>query len=387
MAGHAPLKVCFVLGEESGDALAADLHDALIVRASKQGREVEFHGLAGSRLRERGMNSLFDIEDIAVMGFSAVIARLPKIIRRVYQTVADVVARDPDVLILVDSPDFTHAVAKRVRRKLLDLPIIDYVCPSVWAWRPKRAERMRAYVDHVLTILPFEPEALARLNGPPATYVGHPMSRSIAKLRQEPSPVASDPPILLILPGSRGGEIKRHLHIYGQMLEVLEKRGVEFQAVLPAVPRLKARIAEAVSGWSVKPTLVDSGENDRYFRTARAAMATSGTVTLQLALHRVPTTIAYKFDPVAKMLRFLIDVWSGALPNLIADRVVVQEDYSETVIPERLARRIEAIWEDTPERQRQLDGFDEIISAMETDRAPGELAAEVVLNHVKERPQ
>ena len=136
-------------------------------------------GLAGPRLAKQGVASLFDLDDIAVMGFTAVAARLPTIVRRVRQTVRDIVKTAPDVVVLIDSPDFTHAVARRVRRARPDIPVVNYVCPSVWAWRPGRAKAMRAYVDHVLTLLPFEPQVLRDLDGPPGTYVGHPLAQDM----------------------------------------------------------------------------------------------------------------------------------------------------------------------------------------------------------------
>ena len=375
------LKVYLVLGEESGDKLGADLVPALKQQALDAGMRVELVGLAGPRLQDLGVKSLFDIEDIAVMGFTAVIARLPTIVRRVYQTVSDIKKHKPDVIVLIDSPDFTHAVAKRVKKSLPDVPVINYICPSVWAWRPGRAKKMRAYIDHVLTILPFEPKALEDLEGPPGTYIGHPLARQIADLPPTKRPKPDN--TLLVLPGSRRGEIKRMLALYGEALTILRDRGVDFQPVLPAVTRLTDTIKEQTANWPVQPTIVDSSENARTFASARAALATSGTVVLELALHRVPTLVCYRLDSIARMLAGLITTWSGVLPNLILDRVFVPEEHNEMVTPHRLARYIERLMSDTLERQVQMDGFAELTEAMKTKRPPGELAAEIVLDHVK----
>ncbi|MEP1208366.1 MAG: lipid-A-disaccharide synthase [Rhizobiaceae bacterium] len=378
------LNVYLVLGEESGDKLAADLAPVLQKQAEKAGFEVKFSGLAGNRMTEQGMNSLFDIEDIAVMGISAVLVRLPTIIRRVYQTVSDIIAKKPDVIVLIDSPDFTHAVAKRVRRKLPDTPIINYICPSVWAWRSGRAAKMSAYIDHVLAILPFEPKVLKDLGGPEATYIGHPLARQIAALPARKNQTADLSDTLLILPGSRRGELKSMLEIYGKTLTILQQRGVQFQAILPAVPHLKAQLQRDTAAWQVKPKIVDSADNQTTFASARAAIATSGTVALELALHKVPMVMAYRIDPLARLFAGLITTWSAVLPNLVLDRVLVPEEHNEMVIPDRMARYLERLLADSPERSSQMKGFNQLQKAMKTKQPPAELAAEIILRHAHE---
>jgi lipid-A-disaccharide synthase len=375
------LKIYLVLGEESGDKLGADLVPALQQQAKAAGLELEFVGLAGPRLQELGVKSIFDIEDIAVMGFTAVIARLPTIVRRVYKTVSDIKRQKPDIIVLIDSPDFTHAVAKRVKKKMPDVPVVNYICPSVWAWRSGRARKMRAYIDHVLAILPFEPKALEDLDGPPGTYIGHPLARQIAALPKVKPPKPDN--TLLVLPGSRRGELKRMLALYGEALTILRNRGVDFHPVLPAVTRLTDTIKEQVADWPVQPQIVDSSQNAESFAAARVALATSGTVVLELGLHGVPTLVCYRLDPIGRMLAGLITTWSGVLPNLILDRVFVPEEHNEMVTPHRLARYLERLMQDSLERQVQTEGFAELTKAMKTKRPPGELAAEIILNHVK----
>ena len=374
------LKVYFVLGEESGDALGADLLPHLKAQAEKLGRKVQLDGLAGDKLSAAGQKSLFDIDDIAVMGITAVVARLPTIIKRVKQTVADIVKKKPDVIVLIDSPDFTHAVAKRVRKQLPTVSIVNYVCPSVWAWRQSRAKSMRAYVDHVLAILPFEPKALADLDGPAATYVGHPLVQDITST-QSTSPPLSTKPVILVLPGSRGSEVKRMLKPFGETLHILQQRGNEFQAVIPSVSRMRQRIEQETANWPVKPLIVNSEDNADTFARAHVALATSGTVTLELALHNVPMTVAYILDPVATVFSSLIKIWSPSLPNLITDRLLVPEEFNKMVDPQRLARYLEELMENGAARKRQLAGFKEVAKTMHTKQPPGELAAEVILKH------
>jgi lipid-A-disaccharide synthase len=379
-----PLKIYFVLGEESGDALGADLLPYLKTQAEKLGHEVQLDGLAGDKLSAAGQKSLFDIDDIAVMGITAVVARLPTIIKRVKQTVADIVEKKPDVIVLIDSPDFTHAVAKRVRKQLPTVSIVNYVCPSVWAWRQSRAKSMRAYVDHVLAILPFEPKALADLGGPAATYVGHPLVQDISST-QSSLPSLSTKPVVLVLPGSRGSEVKRMLKPFGETLHILQRRGNEFQAVIPTVSRMRQRIEQETANWPVKPMIVDSEDNEDTFAQAHVALATSGTVTLELALHNVPMTVAYILDPIATVFSSLIKIWSPSLPNLITDRLLVPEEFNKMVDPQRLARYLEELMANGAARKRQLAGFKEVAKTMKTKQPPGELAAEVILKHAMQQ--
>ena len=277
--------------------------------------------------------------------------------------------KNPDLIVLIDSPEFTHAVAKRVRKQMPGIPIIKYICPSVWAWRPGRAKKMKAYVDHVLAILPFEVDVLKELDGPSATYIGHPLARKIAELPKRKVITTKGLPILLVLPGSRNSELKRMLPKFQETLRLLKERGAKFHVIIPAVPHLKQILISQTTDWEVNVDIVDSSDNDILFPTARAALATSGTVALQLALHRVPMVTGYIFDAMAKPFLFLVTTWSGLLPNLIVGHPFVPEKINQTVVPGNLARTLERLLKDGPERDVQLDGFDEVIEAMKNKTA------------------
>src|SRR5689334_2892937 len=188
-----------IAAEESGDILGAALMRAL--RALAPG--VRFGGVGGRRMTAEGIASLFPIEDLSIVGFGAIAGKLPLILRRIRETAAAVVAARPDALVIIDSPDFTHRVARKVRAAAPDIPIVNYAPPTVWAWRPWRARAMRAYVDEALALLPFEPAAYRRLNGPPCTFVGHPLAERLASLRPNASEAqrrAAAPPVVLVLP-------------------------------------------------------------------------------------------------------------------------------------------------------------------------------------------
>ena len=239
----------------------------------------------------------------------------------------------------------------------------------------------------MLAILPFEPRVLAELEGPPTTYVGHRLARHVAALPSR-TERANSHKRLLVLPGSRRGEIERLLPAFGEAVELLRQRGNEFEAVIAAVPRHKSLIERHTATWRTAPTIVSSDDNGSTFAEVDVALATSGTVALELALHGVPMVTGYKLDPVARPFASLVTTWSALLPNLIADRLIVPEEINELVLPGRLARHLEELIVDGPARQRQLDGFADVRRAMETETPPGERAASVVFDILRgEKPR
>ena len=387
MSGSKPLSVFIVAGEKSGDDLGGKLIAALKQASSAP---IAFAGVGGEAMSAQGLQSLFPLEDIAVMGIVAVLARLPKIVQRVYQTVAGVGQVQPDVLVIIDSPDFTHAVAKRVRAKWPKIPIIDYVSPSVWARRQGRARKMRLYVDHVLALLPFEPAAHQRLGGPPCTYVGHPLIERLDSLRPNAAETArrgaQSPlpnPQIVILPGSRRSEITHLMDDFGKTVALLAHQYPHAEFVLPAVAHVEALILEKMADWQVKPQIL-RGEAAKYaaFRTARAALAASGTVTLELALAQVPTVVAYKVSKFEEPLRYVIKVPSIVLPNLILGQNAVPELLQEKCQPALLADALIKLIEPTPEREHQLTQLKRLDALMQLpDGSPAQAAAQIVLKY------
>jgi lipid-A-disaccharide synthase len=386
------LTIVLVAGEESGDQLGAPLMRALKERT---GGKVRFAGVGGREMAAEGLVSPFAIDELAIIGFAAIPRRLPLILRRIRETAALVVAAQPDALVIIDSPDFTHRVARRVRAAAPAIPIIDYVSPSVWAWRPGRARAMRSYVDHVLALLPFEPQAHARLGGPPCTYVGHPLMERLAQLRPGATEAArrlAEPPIVLVLPGSRSTEIRRLLATFGEALELLAAGllAAELLAagrqlpdiVLPTLPHLRERITAATAGWRLRPRIiVDLEDKQAAFRVARAALAKSGTVTLELALAGVPMVAAYKVSLIEEMVaRIAIQVPSVILPNLILEENVVPEFLQRDCTPQKLSAALAPLLSDSPQRRAQIDAFGRLDAVMGGEAAsPSRRAADIVL--------
>lgn len=382
-----PLKIAVVAGEVSGDLLGADLIAAL--KCVYPG-PVELLGVGGEGLQAEGLQSLFDFSELSIMGITQVLKRLPRLLRRIGQTSDAVIAARPDLLLIIDSPDFTHRVAKRVRLALPDLPVVDYVCPSVWAWKEYRAKEMLAYVDLVLALLPFEPEAMRRLGGPKTEFVGHRLTAdaNVLSVRARRGARANEgqEKTILLLPGSRSTEIKTLMPALKETATLMLERNPGTRFLLPTVPRQRALVESLLADWPVQPVLTStSAEKWNAFAAADMAIAASGTVTLELALCGVPTVSIYKVDLLIRLMANRIKVWSAALPNLVADRPVIPEHINDLVRPGYLVRWAESLSADTPQRQAMLAGFAEVWDRLSTSAPPGEAAARLVLALLAEK--
>ena len=379
------LSIYLVAAEESGDALGAALIRGLRADARDA---IKLAGVGGRAMAAEGVVSPFSIDELAIVGISAIPARLPLILRRIRQTADAVIAARPDALVIIDSPDFTHRVARLVRARAPSIPIVDYVSPSVWAWRSGRARAMRAYVDCVLAILPFEPAAHQRLGGPRCVYVGHPLIERLADLRPGPREAErrrAKPPLVLVLPGSRSSEIRLLLSVFGDAIARVGRSFGAMELVLPTMPHLAERVRAGVSEWAIKPRIVtEPAEKWAPFRSARAALAASGTVTLELALAGVPTVAAYRItlieEVVARLARIKQRLASVILANLVLGENIVPEFLQYDCTPERLAAALIPLLSDTPEWRRQTEAFARLDDVMALKAMPSAEAAAVVLD-------
>ncbi len=378
----APLKVFLVAVEESGDQLGAALMRALRLRTANS---VRFSGVGGHKMTAEGLTSLHSTDDFSIVGFSAIPRLVPIAFRRWRMTLRALREDRPDVLVVIDSPGYSLWVADYAKRADPKLKVIDYVSPSVWAWRPSRARSMRRYIDHVLALLPFEPDAHRRLGGPPCSYVGHPIIEQAADFRpnaEEAKRRMTAPPVLLVLPGSRGGEIARLGAIFGATLGLVRDRVGPLDVVVPAPPHLADRVRAITAAWPV-PARIITGHDEKLeaFRIARAALAKSGTVTLELALSGIPTVAGYRVSPFdAWFLRRLVNVPSVILANLVIGENIVPELLQEDCTPQQLAAALEPLLADSPERRRQTEAFGRLDSILQIGQAaPALRAADIVL--------
>ncbi len=325
--------------------------------------QVRFLGVGGREMAAEGVASLYPIEDLPIIGFSAIPRRIPKILRLMRFTAKAVVAKRPHVLVIIDSPGFTRGIARRVRAADPTIAIVEYVSPSVWAWRPGRARVMRAYIDHILALLPFEPAVHQRLGGPPCTYVG---------------------PTLLVLPGSRTGEIARLLGVFSDTVALVQDRLGSLEVVVATVPHLVDPIRAAIARWPLRARIVvETAEKQAAFRIATAALAKSGTVTLELALAGVPMIAAYKVSAIEYLAvgrGILKRLPSIILTNLLLGENVVPELLQHNCTAEKLAAALLPLFNDTPERRRQIEAFSRLDTIMEVgSSAPAVRAADIVL--------
>ncbi|MBN8915446.1 MAG: lipid-A-disaccharide synthase [Rhizobiales bacterium] len=375
-----PPKIFIVAGEESGDQLGGALMEALAEVAPG----TTFRGVGGRRMGASGLESLYPMDDLTAIGIAAVVGKLPTILRRLKETVEAVLADPPDVLVLVDAPDFTHRVAERVRARNPNIPIVKYVSPTVWIWRSGRAAAMRPYVDALLALLPFEPDVHRKLGGPPTFYVGHPLLQRLGELRPSPGEAErrqAKPPLVLVLPGSRRREISRIGADFGAALAEVG-RVHEMELVLPTLPRLEGLVRETIASWPLKPRIVTSeAEKLAAFRSAHASLAASGTVTLELALAGIPHVAAYRIGWLeAQIGRRVLKGTTVILANLVAGENVVPEFLQEYCTVPALVGALSALLEDSPARRRQeatFARFDDIFGI--AGPSPSARAAEVVI--------
>ncbi len=385
MTDISPPLVFMVAGENSGDLLGAAVMDAL--HAKLDGR-VRFAGVGGPQMSALGLDSLFPMQDLAVMGVFEVLPRLPLLLKRIKET-ADAVERlKPDVLVTIDAPDFCFRVIKKLKARGADVPVVHFVAPSVWAWRAGRAKKVAKFLDHLLCLLPFEPPYFER-EGLKATCVGHPVVASAigdgdgAAFRARHS-IADDAPVLCVLPGSRTGEVERLAPVFGETVAKLAAQFPGLHIVMPVVAHLEERLRAATHDWSAPVTIVGATEKADAFACADAALAASGTVALELAMAGLPNVIAYRLNALTAFLaRRMLKTRYVNLINIILDREAVPELLQENCTPENLAREVARLFDQPAARAAQKSAAYEALKQLGLGGPPpGARAAEVVLSYL-----
>lgn len=380
--------IMLIAGEPSGDALGGQLIEGLRTLAPSGLRIV---GVGGARMRAAGLQSLFSLDDTSVMGLREVVPRLPRILMRMRQAANFAIKQQPDIVVLIDSPDFTHNVAKRIRRRAPDLKLVDYVAPQVWASRPKRAAQMAEYFDHVLCLLPFEVPFFQNV-GLPATFVGHPV------IERAPDPgvgaafrarhgIKPDERLVVLLPGSRLSEIRFLWPVFRAAVETAQSATGPMKVVIPTVATVAARVRQLAAEWS-KEVLVTEDQQDKFgaFEAADAALAASGTVSTELALAATPMVIGYRVGQVtAAIARRYIKVPYITLVNLILKREAIPEFVQEECTAENLSAELIKLLTNPSARIAQVTASAEAVKALGFgDEKPSVRAARAVLKLLDE---
>ena len=387
MDNREPL-IFIVSGETSGDNLAGRLMAAL---KRETGDRIRFAGVGGPQSERQGLASLFPMSDLSVMGLAEVLPHLPRLIGRINQTARAARELAPDAVVTVDSPGFCLRLAHHLRGS--GIPVIHYVAPQLWAWGPFRAKKLKKRVDHIMALLPFEVPFFAQY-GIPATYVGHPAidagaehgDGSAFRTRHK---ISVDTPLLCVLPGSRAGEVKRMLPVFGEAVALLKAKHPNLHVVIPVVDSVAALVREMTKDWPLPVLLVsDMAERFDVFAASNAAMAKSGTVTLELALAGVPMVVAYRISPTSAFIvrRMGVAVEHASLVNLLLGRQVVPEFLQEECTGANIAEGVDEILSSETVRAAQQRDFAAVVKALGSPTpSPSERAAKVVLDIVKGR--
>jgi lipid-A-disaccharide synthase len=383
--------IYIITGEPSGDALGGALIAALKART---GGRVRVAGIGGARMAEQGVESRVPLADLAVAGVAEVLPRALVILRHVRDTVAAIRAERPDAVVTIDSSGFSWRIAHGLRRKGERLPLIHYVAPMVWAWRAGRARRVARWYDQLLTLLPFEPPYFEK-EGLASLYVGHPViegdaaSGDGARFRAVHG-IPAEVLVIAVLPGSRGGEVKRLTPIFGTALHRLEAAIGPFRVVVPTVENVAQAVAEGIEDWPGTPIVV-RGLEAKFdaFAASRVALAASGSVALELAMARLPMAVAYRLNPLTELLLDkIVKVRQVNLINLILGRALVPEHLGGDCIPERLAASLAVLIGDERVRAAHLAGYDEATRQLGAgDVPPSFKAADRILAIIAARRQ
>jgi len=370
-------RIFLVAGEPSGDRLGAALMAALARRLPG----VRFDGIGGSGMTAQGLVSRFPMRELSLMGLLEILPHLPRLVRRLSETAATVCETRPDLVLTIDAPGFNMRLLQRLRGK--GIPLVHYVAPTVWAWRPQRVRHFIGLVDHLLALLPFEPPYFERV-GVRCSYVGHPAlelpiaSRDPVGFREQHG-IEPTAPLLCLLPGSRRSELRHHLPIFGATLERLQREVPALRVVLPTLPELERLVVGQTATWS-RPPVVLTSDAARYesFAAADLALAASGTVILELARYGVPTVLAYRGNPItAYLVGRQLRVPFVGLVNLLAEREVVPEFLQTRCRPELLADALLTLLRDPTARDHQRAGQREALQRL-GDVRPSERAASIV---------
>ncbi len=376
-------KIYLIAGEPSGDLLGSRLMRAL---KKKTGGDVAFYGVGGETMEEEGLKPLFDIADLSIMGIMEVIPSIPKVLRHIKNTVEDIVRVQPDVVITIDSWSFSARVHKALRKKKLGIPQVHYVAPQVWAWKKKRARTMYKYIDHLLTLLPYEPKYFTSYRLP-TDFVGHPVIESEAlhadgaKFREKFN-VPAGKRVVSVLPGSRKTEVSKLLPVFFDAVRELSKQNEDLFFVIPTVKTVAEAVKTAAKN-SGLPIVVTETQQDRYnaFKASSAAIAASGTVALELAILDVPHIVAYKVSAFSAMLaRHFLKIQFVNLSNILLGREIVPELLQERCVPGNIRNYIKGLLQKDDLYDKQIAGFKKVRELLGLgEQTPSENAADIVL--------
>ncbi len=382
-----PPRIMMVVGEPSGDFLGGQIMAAL---KRLTGGKVEITGVGGPAMEAEGLNSLYSIADTSVMGFNEVVPKIPKILRRVREAADFAIETKPDLVVLIDSPDFTHRIGRRLSKRAPELTVVKYVAPQVWASRPGRAKKLAEFVDYLLCLLPFEPPFFESY-GLDTRFVGHPvierMETGDGDGFRARHGIPADAKLLAVLPGSRSNEVRMILPVFKDAAGRLAAGTEDLHTVIVTLGHVKDKVAAGAGDWPTPLAVVGQDEKHDAFAAANVALAASGTVSTELALARVPMVIAYKIGWFTYALfRGLVEVPFISLVNLIEKRGVIPELVQEDCSGRDIAEEAHELLGSKAAAKRQVEGCQAALAAMGLgETPPSERAAQALLDIIEEK--
>ncbi len=378
-------KIFIIAGENSGDAIGAKLMRAL---KKQSGESLEFSGIGGHEMAGEGLSSLFPMQELSIMGMAELIPHIPNILYRINQTVEKIREINPDILVTIDSPGFTFRVAEKLRQTAFKK--LHIVAPSVWAWKPHRAAKIAKLYDHLLAFLPFEPPYFIK-EGLACTYIGHPVTeeefdkKKKAELKNKYN-IASEAPILAVMPGSRSSEIKPLLPIFREAIILLARKFRNLHVAMLATPQFEKTINENVKHWQVRYSVItDRNDKKSAMAGADVALVKSGTSTMEVAIAKTPMVITYKVNPISAYLaRRMLKIKYANLINIILDREVIPELLQERCTPELITSELTKLLTNPRTRDKQIKECGPVLEqlGLGDKNTPSEKAAKIILEMI-----
>lgn len=377
-------KIYIIAGESSGDALGAKLIKAL----KATGQKLEFHGIGGERMAKEGFDSLFNMSELALMGFLEIIPHIPNLLNRLDQTAQVIKDHQPDLVITIDSPGFCFRLAKKLKGS--NIKMLHYVAPTVWAYKPERAQKVADLYDHLLLLLPFEPPYFDEVNLP-NTYIGHPIveeeiNKGNGEAFRETHLIPAGATLLCALPGSRHTEVARLLPIYTETIHLLSSKIPDLHVVIPTVSTIAEKVRKAVEAFPVPVVVVDTPQ-EKYdaYAASNVALVKSGTGALEVSMAGLASVVAYKVNPLSYWyIKRLLNVQYVNLVNLIVSREAIPELIQEDCTAQNLAQHLEVLLKDPEARKDQNIQAQQALEQLGVGQTPlpSEKAAAVVLEMI-----
>ena len=377
-------KIAIIAGEVSGDKIGSDL-----IGEISSVYDIDLYGVGGEELTRHGLRSLFPYEELSIIGVWDIIQNIFTLKKRVNSTIKSILAYKPELLIIIDSPEFTHRVAKKVKKAMPNLTVINYVSPTIWFWRKGRGKKMSEYITHILSIYPFEPALYKKLNGPPCTYIGNPLFENLINNKLNRKKIVNKNKTIVFMPGSRKIEIEKLLPPCITAFKEIKKLGYEFNLEIPTFNNFQDFIEEKLVNTGINYSIYSSeSKKINSFLNSDFAVTASGSATLELAACRLPMIVVYKLTKVNSILASIILTINNlkdasfSLPNLINQKKIIPELLQSDCNSKKITAELIKMFNDSNVINDQLSVFDNVHEIMRVKVRPEKAAADIITGYL-----